>query len=127
MSAINPSAKEVTIHTDGACAGNPGPGGWAALLRYRGHSKEISGGEPATTNNRMELRAAIEALRHLRESCHASIHTDSQYLRDGITKWVHAWKRRGWQTKGEAAGEKSRLVDGAGCAHVTPQSHLALA
>src|SRR3569623_236831 len=92
-------AKSVTVHTDGACAGNPGPGGWAALLRYGGHSKEISGAEPATTNNRMELRAAIEALRHLRESCQVSIHTDSQYLRDGITKWVHAWKRRKWQTK----------------------------
>jgi ribonuclease HI len=88
--------KKVTIHTDGGCDGNPGPGGWAAVLAYGERVKEISGGEVATTNNRMELKAAIEALRALRERCVVELHTDSEYLRNGITKWVHGWRKRGW-------------------------------
>lgn len=92
--------KAVDIFTDGACAGNPGPGGWAAILRYRGSEKEISGFERQTTNNRMEMRAVIEALRTLKESCRVRVHTDSQYLRNGITSWIKGWKRNGWKTKG---------------------------
>jgi len=90
--------KEVTIHTDGGCEGNPGPGGWAAVLRYGAHSREISGAAVATTNNRMELQAAIEALRVLKSPCAVEIFTDSQYLRQGITAWIASWKARGWQT-----------------------------
>ncbi len=90
--------KEVTIHTDGACRGNPGPGGWGALLQYSGHEREYFGAETLTTNNRMELTAAIEALDVLKEPCRVQLHTDSQYLRNGITKWLPAWKRRGWKT-----------------------------
>jgi ribonuclease HI len=89
---------EVEIFTDGACSGNPGPGGWGAILRYRGVEKELSGSEPATTNNRMELTAAIAGLEALKRSCQVRLHSDSQYLRDGITKWIHAWKERGWRT-----------------------------
>lgn len=88
----------VDIYTDGACSGNPGPGGWAAILRYREHEKEITGGEPDTTNNRMELTAAIQALEALKRPSRVRIHTDSAYLRDGITKWIHAWKEKGWKT-----------------------------
>jgi len=88
----------VEIFTDGACRGNPGPGGWAALLRTGDKEREISGGEPHTTNNRMELRAAIEALNALKRRCRVEIHTDSNYVRDGITKWIHGWKRNGWRT-----------------------------
>lgn len=88
----------VVIHTDGACSGNPGPGGWGAVLSYNGTLREISGGEAATTNNRMELTAAIEALRTLKRPCHVDIHTDSTYLRNGITEWITDWKRRGWKT-----------------------------
>ena len=88
----------VTIHTDGACSGNPGPGGWGALLRYNGHEKALKGGEPLTTNNRMELTAAIEALRALNKPCAVEIHTDSQYLRHGITDWIRGWKANGWRT-----------------------------
>jgi len=88
----------VEIFTDGACSGNPGPGGWGAVLRYNGHEKELSGGEAETTNNRMELIAAITALETLRRPSRVHLHTDSTYLRDGITKWIHAWKRRGWKT-----------------------------
>lgn len=90
--------KTVTIFTDGGCLGNPGPGGWAAILRYGKHERAISGGEPATTNNRMELSAAISALRLLREPCKVVIFTDSQYLRKGITEWIHSWHRNGWVT-----------------------------
>ena len=90
--------KLVDIFTDGACSGNPGPGGWGALLRYGETEKEITGGAPETTNNRMEMTAAIEALRALSEPVAARLHTDSTYLRDGITKWIHAWKSRGWRT-----------------------------
>jgi ribonuclease HI len=91
--------KEVIIHTDGGCQGNPGPGGWAAVLRHGERVHEISGGELATTNNRMELRAAIEALRALKQPCAVHIFTDSEYLRNGITTWIKGWKARGWITK----------------------------
>ena len=90
--------KSVTIHTDGGCEGNPGPGGWAAVLRFGEQICEVSGGEPATTNNRMELQAAIGALNALNQSCAVTLHTDSEYLRNGITKWLHGWKRNGWRT-----------------------------
>jgi ribonuclease HI len=89
---------KVEIFTDGACRGNPGPGGWAALLRTAEKEREISGGEALTTNNRMELQAAIEALNALRKPCRVQIHTDSVYVRDGITKWIHGWQRNGWRT-----------------------------
>ncbi len=90
--------KRVQLITDGACVGNPGPGGWAYILRYNGHTREFSGSEPATTNNRMELRAAIEGLRALREPCEVEVVTDSEYVKNGITTWIHAWKRNGWKT-----------------------------
>lgn len=90
--------KPVVIFTDGACSGNPGPGGWGAILTYDGHAKEISGGEAETTNNRMELTAAISALEALKRNSRVELHTDSSYLRDGITKWIHGWKRNGWRT-----------------------------
>jgi ribonuclease HI len=92
------SEDKVIIHTDGACSGNPGPGGWGAILEWKGHARELKGAEPHTTNNRMELMAAIMALESLKRPCTAEIHTDSQYLRDGITKWIHGWKRNGWRT-----------------------------
>ncbi len=88
----------VEVFTDGACSGNPGPGGWGALLRWRGNERELNGGEPQTTNNRMEMMAAIQALETLKRSAHVRIHTDSVYLRDGITKWIHNWKAKGWKT-----------------------------
>jgi ribonuclease HI len=88
----------VVVHTDGACSGNPGPGGWGAILQWNGHTRELKGGEPHTTNNRMELMAAISALESLKRPCTVQIHTDSQYLRDGITKWIHGWKKNGWKT-----------------------------
>jgi ribonuclease HI len=89
---------QVEIFTDGACRGNPGPGGWAALLRTGDKEREISGGEKLTTNNRMELLAAIEALNALKRPCNVQIHTDSSYVRDGIMKWIHGWQRNGWRT-----------------------------
>jgi ribonuclease HI len=88
----------VEIFTDGACRGNPGPGGWAALLRTARKERELSGGEALTTNNRMELTAAIRALEALNKPCRVALHTDSQYVRDGITKWIHGWQRNGWRT-----------------------------
>jgi ribonuclease HI len=88
----------IEIFTDGACSGNPGPGGWGAILRYRGHEKELSGGEPETTNNRMEMLAAIMALEALKRPSDVDLTTDSTYLRDGVTKWLASWKRRGWKT-----------------------------
>lgn len=90
--------KPVEVFTDGACKGNPGPGGWGALLRFEGHQREIFGGEPDTTNNRMELTAAIEALKALKEPCNVSLTTDSVYVRDGVTKWINQWRRNGWRT-----------------------------
>ncbi len=95
---MNQQGESIEIFTDGACSGNPGPGGWGALLRYKGREKELSGGEAATTNNRMEMLAAIMALEALKRPSLVDLHTDSTYLRDGITKWIHAWKRRGWKT-----------------------------
>jgi ribonuclease HI len=92
------SENKVIIHTDGACSGNPGPGGWGAILEWNGHARELKGAEPHTTNNRMELMAAIMALESLKRPVAVEIHTDSQYLRDGITKWIHGWKRNGWRT-----------------------------
>jgi ribonuclease HI len=92
------AVKKVQVITDGACSGNPGPGGWAAVLRYNHHRKEIWGSEPHTTNNRMELRAAIEGLKALKEGCEVEVVTDSEYLKNGITVWIHGWKRRDWMT-----------------------------
>lgn len=92
--------KQVEVHTDGACLGNPGPGGWGALLRWREIEREVAGGEADTTNNRMELMAAIGALEALREPCDVILTTDSQYVRQGITQWMANWVRRGWKTSG---------------------------
>ena len=88
----------VIIHTDGACSGNPGPGGWGAILTYGEHEKELKGGEPHTTNNRMELMGAISALEALKRPSTVELHTDSKYVHDGISKWIHGWKRNGWKT-----------------------------
>jgi ribonuclease HI len=90
--------ENVTIWTDGACSGNPGPGGWGAILTFGDHSKEIAGGDAATTNNRMELTAAIRALEALKRPCRVDLHTDSAYLRGGITTWLAGWKKNGWRT-----------------------------
>ncbi len=94
--------KTVDIFTDGACRGNPGPGGWGALLRYqhqeKTHEKTLNGGEPHTTNNRMEMTAAIKALEALKKPCKVELYTDSQYLKDGITQWIHGWKKKNWLT-----------------------------
>jgi ribonuclease HI len=90
--------KKVQLITDGSCKGNPGPGGWAAILRYGPHRKEIWGSDPATTNNRMELTAAVKGLEQLLEACDVEIITDSEYVKNGITKWIRGWKRNGWQT-----------------------------
>lgn len=89
--------KHVEAFTDGACKGNPGPGGWGAILRLGHHEKELSGGEKLTTNNRMELSGAIEALKALKEPCEVSLHTDSRYVIDGITKWIFGWQKNGWR------------------------------
>jgi len=114
----------IEIFTDGACSGNPGPGGWGALLRWRDEERELNGGERQTTNNRMEMMAAIRALEALKRPAHVRLHTDSTYLRDGITKWIHGWKAKGWKTASkkpvknidlwqrlEAALERHRQVD----------------
>ncbi|MFT4087058.1 MAG: ribonuclease HI [Gordonia sp. (in: high G+C Gram-positive bacteria)] len=105
----------VEISTDGACLGNPGPGGWGAVLRYGDTEKQLSGAEPDTTNNRMELTAAIEGLAALTRPCDVILYTDSVYVRDGITKWVNGWKRNGWQTSAKKPVKNAdlwqRLVD----------------
>jgi ribonuclease HI len=88
----------VELFTDGACLGNPGPGGWAALLRYKGAEKELAGGEALTTNNRMELMAVIQGLNSLKRDCSVTVYTDSQYVQKGITEWIHGWKKKGWKT-----------------------------
>jgi ribonuclease HI len=98
----------VTIHTDGACSGNPGPGGWGAILTFKDQEKELKGGEPQTTNNRMELMAAIAALEALKRPCAVDLYTDSQYVRGGITDWINGWKRNGWRT---ASKQPVRNVD----------------
>lgn len=90
--------QRVTIYTDGACSGNPGPGGWGAVLLFNGHEKRLSGGAAETTNNQMELQAATEALNALTRPCAVDLHTDSQYVKGGITGWIHNWKRNGWRT-----------------------------
>jgi ribonuclease HI len=96
MTSLAPG--HVIVHTDGACSGNPGPGGFGVILEWNGQKKELKGGEAHTTNNRMELMAAITALESLKRACTVHIHTDSQYLRDGITKWIFGWKKNGWKT-----------------------------
>jgi ribonuclease HI len=112
--------KKVTIHSDGACEGNPGPGGWAAVLRYGDRARELSGGVPATTNNRMELQAALEGLAALKEPCEIEFFTDSEYLRNGITQWIRAWKARGWRTMDKKPVKNSDLwreLDAAAARH----------
>ena len=98
----------INVYTDGACKGNPGPGGWGAVLEFDGREREIYGGEPATTNNRMELTAVIEALSALKRPCRVVLHTDSQYVQKGITEWINGWKARGWKT---AAREPVKNAD----------------
>lgn len=98
MASTDPDENTIEIFTDGACSGNPGPGGWGAILRWKGHEKELCGGEAETTNNRMELMAAIRALESLKRDARVNIYTDSTYVRDGITSWIHGWKRNGWKT-----------------------------
>jgi ribonuclease HI len=112
--------KEVTIYTDGACEGNPGPGGWAAVLMYGKHRKELSGGTPATTNNRMELMASIQALQALKVRCVVDLHTDSQYVKNGITQWIKGWKAKGWRTANKEPVKNVdlwQLLDAAVAAH----------
>ena len=92
------SSNHVELYTDGACLGNPGPGGWGALLRYKGTEKELSGAEPDTTNNRMELMAAIEGLKAVKRTCDVTLYTDSKYVLQGVTEWMDGWKSRGWKT-----------------------------
>jgi len=101
--------KRVELFTDGACRGNPGPGGWGVLLRYGDRERELYGGEPATTNNRMELRAAIEGLRALREPCEVTLTTDSTYVMKGLTEWLPGWKARGWRTAGRKPVKNAEL------------------
>lgn len=99
----------VVIYTDGACKGNPGPGGWGALLRHQGREKTLYGGELNTTNNRMELMAVIEALKALKRPCHIELYTDSQYVQKGISEWIHGWKARGWRTAAKAPVKNADL------------------
>ncbi len=99
IKAVKPAESgTIEIFTDGACSGNPGPGGWGAILRYKGHEKELSGGDEETTNNRMEMMAVIEALKAINRSSKIDIYTDSKYVMDGITKWLDGWKSKGWKT-----------------------------
>lgn len=110
------TADRVQLYTDGACSGNPGPGGWGVLMLWKGHEKELSGGEFATTNNRMELMAAIMGLESLTRRVPVDIHTDSTYVRDGITKWIHGWKKNGWRTSAKKPVKNEdlwRRLDGA--------------
>ncbi|HYY27057.1 MAG TPA: ribonuclease HI [Chthoniobacterales bacterium] len=112
--------KKVVIHTDGGCHGNPGPGGWAATLQYGKHKRELSGGTQRTTNNRMELQAAIEALNALKEPCVVEFHTDSEYVKNGISKWLSKWKRNGWLTYSKQPVKNAdlwRLLDSAVSRH----------
>jgi len=110
----------VDIWTDGACSGNPGPGGWGAILHYAGVEKELSGAEPATTNNRMELMAAIMALNALKRASKVRLHTDSKYVMDGVTKWIHGWKKNGWKTADKKPVKNDdlwKLLDDANARH----------
>jgi ribonuclease HI len=112
--------KKVTAHSDGACRGNPGPGGWAAVLEYGEHRREISGGATATTNNRMELQAAIAALESLREACEVEFFTDSKYVQNGVSQWIWGWKRNGWMTKAKQPVKNAdlwRALDAAASRH----------
>jgi ribonuclease HI len=118
---VGDSVQRVTIFTDGACEGNPGPGGWAAILVSGRHRREVSGYAAQTTNNRMELQAALEALRALRRRCEVDIYTDSQYLRNGMEKWLAKWKRTGWRTAGKKPVKNADLweqLDAASQTHV---------
>ncbi len=101
--------KKIEIFTDGACSGNPGPGGWGAVLRYNGVIKELSGGEAETTNNRMELLAAITALEALKRPSRVDLHTDSEYVKNGISQWIHGWKRNGWRTSAKQPVKNAEL------------------
>lgn len=101
--------KKIEIYSDGACRGNPGPGGWGALLRCDGHEKRLYGAEPQTTNNRMELKATIEALRALRQPCEVTVWTDSQYVKKGMTEWLPGWKAKGWKTAARAPVKNADL------------------
>ena len=110
----------IEIYTDGACSGNPGPGGWGAILRWKGHEKELYGGERETTNNRMEMMAAIQALESLKRASAVDLYTDSTYVRDGITSWIHGWKRNGWKTAAKKPVKNEdlwRRLDSAIAAH----------
>ncbi|WP_409525964.1 ribonuclease HI [Nitrincola sp. MINF-07-Sa-05] len=100
---------KVEIYTDGACKGNPGPGGWGVLMSYGEHKRELFGGEPDTTNNRMELMAAIMALKELKKPCEVILSTDSQYVRQGIMQWIHGWKRNGWKTAAKKPVKNAEL------------------
>ncbi len=117
---------DVVIYTDGACKGNPGPGGWGALLRAGTHEKELFGGEAQTTNNRMELTAVIRALESLTRATRAAVYTDSQYVKNGIQTWIHNWKRNGWKTADKKPVKKRRLVASAGRARRAASRVLAL-
>jgi ribonuclease HI len=111
---------EAEIYTDGACRGNPGPGGWAAVLRYKGHEKVVYGAEPLTTNNRMELMAAIRGLETLQRPCRVRLTTDSQYVQKGVTEWLANWKRNGWKTAGKKPVKNADLwqrLDAASAEH----------
>lgn len=101
--------KAVTVYSDGACQGNPGPGGWGVVLIYGGHRREINGFEPATTNNKMEITAAVKALEALKEACQVYLHTDSLYLMKGLQEWLPRWKRNGWKTAGKAPVKNQEL------------------
>ena len=118
--------KRVEIFTDGACSGNPGPGGWGAILRYNGTTKELIGGEADTTNNRMELMAAISALNALKEPCEVDLYTDSNYVKDGIGGWIHGWKRNGWKTADKKPVKNAELWQALDAATQAPQGDLAL-
>jgi ribonuclease HI len=117
------SDAKVEIFTDGACSGNPGPGGWGAILRFGGHERELSGAEPATTNNRMELMAAIAALEALKRPCTVQLTTDSNYVRDGVTKWIHGWKRNGWRTADKKPVKNMELWQRLDAARATHDVH----
>ncbi|MHC2898454.1 hypothetical protein ACVIU4_009608 [Bradyrhizobium barranii subsp. barranii] len=116
----------VTIYTDGACSGNPGPGGWGAILKFGDKEKELNGGERHTTNNQMELMAAISALEALKKPCTVDLYTDSQYVRQGITGWIHGWKRNGWRTADKKRGEECRAMAAPRCGAEAARGPLAL-
>ena len=112
--------KSVRLITDGSCLGNPGPGGWAAILRHGRHKKELSGSDPQTTNNRMEMTAVIEGLETLKQPCRIRVEIDSEYVKNGITKWIHGWKKRGWKTSAKQPVKNEdlwRKLDGAIARH----------